>query len=273
MDNGICIVKFNDFMKQLKKDKVIKYGKIKIETILNPDNDSLMLNIISRKNNEYSDYYITINEDNSDEDQTNYFIRKWFEDDNDVLQIVQTTANSYDLSHLILFMFSAVKNPYHSNINAIMNFFDLKIKDFDKIGLIDSMHGYGPLIDAYNKNLEKVIEEVEKYDGVLNVTHSTGIEKDGSNTVYFFNISPSDNDINCNDLDVSFMIEVSNTSDDIDIVFRKLTSKGVSENKFLDTYEIWFSSKEHSEKITRLFDILKKNSILDQEDIDEIMKA
>lgn len=272
MDNGIRIVKFNDFMKQLKKDKVIKYGKIKIETILNPDNDSLILNIISRKNNEYSDYYITIKEDSSDENQANFIIRKCFKDDNDILQIVQTTANSYDLSHLILFMFAAVENPYRSNINAIMNFFDLKIRDFDKIGLIDSMHGYGPLIDAYIKNLEKVIKEIEEYDGPLNVAHSTGISKDDFNTVYFFAISPVDDDINCNNLDVSFMIEVLNTSDDINIVFRKLTSKGVSENKFLDTYEVWFS-REHSERITTLFNILKKNSILDQEDIDEIMNS
>lgn len=267
MDNGICIVKFSDFMNQLKKNKIIKYGKIKIETILIPDDDSLMLNIISRKNNEYSDYYITIKEDSSDENQANFIIRKFFRDNNNVLQ---TTANSYDLSHLILFMFAAVKNPYHSNINAIMNFFDLKIKDFDKIGLIDSMHGYGPLIDAYIKNLEKVIKEAEEYGGVLNVTHSTGISKDGSSTVYFFSISPVDEDINCNDLDVSFMIEVLNTSDDINIVFRKLTSKGVSENNFLDTYEVWFS-REHSERITTLFNILKKKSILDQENIDEIM--
>lgn len=269
MDIGIRIVKFNDFMKQLKKNKVIKYGKIKIETILNPDDNSLMLNIISRKNNEYSDYYITIEQGISNENQTNFIIRRFFMDNNNVLQ---TTANSYDLSHLILFMFAAVKNPYHSNINAIMNFFNLKIKDFDKIGLIDSMHGYGSLIDTYIKNLEKVIKEVEKYDGALSVTHSTGISKDGSSTVYFFSISPVDEDINCNNLDVSFMIEVLNTSDDIDIVFRKLTSKGVSENKFLDTYEVWFS-REHSERIDMLFDVLKKNSILDQEDIDEIMKA
>lgn len=260
-------ISFKDFMKKIKKDKVIKYDNITVAALpISSRKDKIpngvMINImpIVNKNN-IDRYSIVIGRDFVDEP---FSITRIMNINGTEMEELNTETDEFYLPKLISFISSANTDLYDDISNAIYKFFNLDYKDYNKISLIPSCPDM--LFNFYINSLEEILENVKQYKGELNIEHATG-ETDTAD-IFMSSISPLINDINYNSLNVSFRITKWHNSDIIE--FSKLTSVGVHENRYLDCYKLVLGKA--SKRAETLFKLLKKYDIYDKEDIDSIVK-
>lgn len=266
-NNNVTDIKFNDFMKQIRKDKIIKYGNI----------DVYLLPFSSRKDEIPNGVTINIIPINNKYDIDLYQIiikRDYIDDPFSITRIINskvkqskitTTVNEYEIYNLISFISSSITNPYNNIFNSISSFFNIEYRNFDKILILND---FNLLFNLYIKNLEILFKEIDSYNDKkeLDITHAIG-EIDESE-VYLCSISPSIDNIDCINLDIAFMISKNDQSNTIE--FTKLFSKGITKNRFTDSYKLCLS--KNNKKLDILFKLLKKYGAYDQDDIDEIMK-
>lgn len=260
-------ISFKEFMKKIKKDKVIKYDNITVAALpISSRKDKIpngvMINIIPIVNkNNIDQYSIVIRRDFVDEP---FSITRIMNINGTEMEEINAETDEFYLPKLISFISSANTDLYNDVSTAIYKFFKLNYKDYNKISLTPACSDM--LFNFYINNLEEILKEINHYKGELDITHAFG-ETDNAD-IFMSAISPLINDINCNNLDVSFRIIKEHDSDIIE--FSKLTSVGVNENRYLECYKLVLDKT--SKRANILFKLLKKYDIYDKEDIDNIIK-
>ena len=141
-NNNVTDIKFNDFMKQIRKDKIIKYGNI----------DVYLLPFSSRKDEIPNGVTINIIPINNKYDIDLYQIiikRDYIDDPFSITRIINskvkqskitTTVNEYEIYNLISFISSSITNPYNNIFNSISSFFNIEYRNFDKILILNDFN-------------------------------------------------------------------------------------------------------------------------------------